>query len=456
MFCTSLLLLCAQSTQLEFVDYPVDGQLYPRNADSIAEVRFSGWVPQASWQYILVFAERDHHPFALKVQQLSYSAGRADFDLKVPIRAELHSYSFKVALMGSSQVRLVGTAEDVVAGDAFLMEGQSNTVAWDAYGEGLANLEQSPWIRSFGTSSASPTESRDDKNWYMADGETALDKGSIGAWGLHMARLIVDEIQVPVAIINGAVGATAIKYHMRNDSNPATVYNMYGRLLNRAQNAGIADSVRAILWHQGESDGPLAENYARKFTHLHSDWLEDYPSLEQIYMFQVREGCGQPSIDLRNVQRRLKDYLPLLQVMSTTAAPSHDGCHFYYAGYKEFGDRIARLIARDLYGSGNTQNIDAPDIQTVAFTSILHDSILLTFRDPDDALHFDPGAIHDFELEDGVTVQSGTVSGNTILLGLSGPTTSRTLAYLGHKFDGAWITNARGIGALTFKVPIKL
>jgi hypothetical protein len=421
----------------------------------MASVKISGTVQQPGWQRIIIYAERDGIPYALKTQPLLYSGGVADFDLGVSIRAERHAYSFRAVLMRNLQTLQVGEASDVVAGDVFLMEGQSNTVAWDAYGEGLANRDQSRWVRSFGSASADPMESFSDQNWYMADGETGLDKGSIGQWGLRMGRLLVDQTNVPVVIINGAVGATAIRYHLRHDHDPYDVRTMYGRLYMRTLHAGVTDSVRAILWHQGESDGPLAENYAEKFPQLYNDWLEDYPSVEQIYMFQVREGCAQPSIELREVQRRLKDFLPLLQVMSTTAVPTHDGCHFHYAGYMEFADRITRLLARDLYGSAVTQNIDAPDIDFVTFANAAHDELLLTFRDPDDTLHFDPGVISDFVLEDGVTVQSGAVSGNTILLTLSGATNSRTLSYIGHQQDGAWITNARGIGALTFMVLIR-
>ncbi|MBC8405149.1 MAG: hypothetical protein H8E15_07980 [Planctomycetes bacterium] len=452
---TFLLLLCAQIPPLEFTEHPSDWQLYPRDAQNLAEVDIAGTVTEAGWQQILVVGERDDVVYSVQVQDLTYSAGSADFNFEFTIRAELHAYSFKVVLIQGPQYSLVASASNVVAGDAYLMEGQSNAVAWDAYGEGLANHQQSPWVRSFGSASARTWDSSHDLKWYQADGETALTSGSIGAWGLRMGRLLVDRTGIPVVIINGAVGATAIKWHLRDDDDPANIHTMYGRLLTRARNAGVADSVRAIIWHQGESDSWYAINYAWKFQQLYRDWLKDYPSVEQVYMFQVRSGCAKVSIGLREVQRRLQDYLPLLQVMSTTAAPSHDGCHFHYAGYHEFGNRIVRLIGRDLYGSTDTQSIDAPNIKSVRYANAAQDALLLTFRDPDDELIIDVGAIDDFELEDGVIALTGTVIGNRILLTLSGPTQSETLAYVGHQLDGPWITNDRGVGALTFKVPIQ-
>lgn len=455
MLLASLLLLCAQTPPLEFVKHPVDGQLYPRNAQNTAEIELTGWVHQAGWQRILVVAKRDGIPFSAEVQNLTYSGGQAGFDLSVSIHAERHAYSLHVLLMNGLQMQQVAEAHNVVAGDVFLIQGQSNAVAADGFQEGLANREQSPWIRSFGTGSITSWQSAGDVNWYLADGESQSAEGSIGAWGLRMGRLLVDQTDVPVAILNGAVGATPIKMHMRNDANPSDTSTIYGRLLNRARNAGVDQHVRAIIWHQGESDSARALNYREKFPQLHADWLEDFPAVEQVYMFQVRNGCGNPTVELREVQRRLKDFLPITQVMSTTAAPAHDGCHYYHVGYQELGNRIARLVGRDLYGSGDTQNIDAPDIESASYANMFSSSIRITFRDPDDTLHFDPGAAQDFVLDDGISVTGGVVSGNTILLSLSGPSSSRTLSYVGHAQDGAWITNARGIGALAFKVLIR-
>ena len=39
----------------------------------------------------------------------------------------------------------------------------------------------------------------------------------------------------------------------------------------------------------------------------------------------------------------------------------HDGCHFYHQTYVEWGERMARLVNRDLYGTPYGDNIEAPD-----------------------------------------------------------------------------------------------
>jgi hypothetical protein len=136
--------------------------------------------------------------------------------------------------------------------------------------------------------------------------------------------------------------------------------------------------------------------------------------------------------------------------MSTTAAPFHDGCHFKYLGYRELGDRMARLLGRDFYDSSDTQEIDAPNIQGATWNDPAHTQILLTMRDPDDGLVFDPGAEANFYTDTGDTIVSGSVNGNTVVLQLGGASSATEVNYDGHPLDGPWFRNARNVGALTF------
>ena len=95
--------------------------------------------------------------------------------------------------------------------------------------------------------------------------------------------------------INGAVEGTSVWSHQRNESSPTDVNSIYGRLLWRAEQAGVADTVRAIIWHQGESDSitPYGD-YLAAWTAMHNGWLMDYPNLEGAYTFQVRAGAETP------------------------------------------------------------------------------------------------------------------------------------------------------------------
>ena len=55
---------------------------------------------------------------------------------------------------------------------------------------------------------------------------------------------------------------------------------------------GIASTARALLWYQGESDNGNEALHAQNFDLLYNDWHGDFAALEQLYVFQVRTGCG--------------------------------------------------------------------------------------------------------------------------------------------------------------------
>ena len=75
----------------------------------------------------------------------------------------------------------------------------------------------------------------------------------VGYWGVELARRLVENHQVPVCIINGAVGGARIDQHQRNAADPEDMTTIYGRLLWRVRRARLTH-VRAVLWHQGEND----------------------------------------------------------------------------------------------------------------------------------------------------------------------------------------------------------
>jgi len=323
---------------------------------------------------------------------------------------------------------------------------------------GSANANQSPFIRSFGTSDTSGAAVLADLSWHIADGDGRYHAGGIGQWGLRMSRLLMDTYQIPIAVLNGAHIGKGISWFQRNEAEPGAVNTNYGRLLFRAQTAEVINAVRAIFWFQGESDGAAAAVHENGFLALYNDWKSDYPHLEKIYVNQVRTGCGNPGIDLRDRQRRLADTHDDIAVMSTTGLDGHDGCHFAFTnGYEELGAWLFRLVGRDLYGAASTPNIAPPNIERAYFSNASKSEITLVMRDPDDTLIWEAGAENDFRLEgSSVSVTSGAISGNHLVLALSGNGAAATgISYLGHPGAGSWVTNGNGIGLLAFyNVPI--
>jgi len=443
--------------QVKMTDGPVTGQLYPRDlVTNEGVVRLAGEASDPAYSSASLLVTQDGAIWTLESVNLVYVNGVAGFAFEVPIEAGLHRYRFRLRLTGPFSYEEVGVARDVVCGDAFLIQGQSNAVAGDAHGEALANHMQSAWVRSYGTAKASSGAATVNRTWYAADGEGQTDKGTVGAWGLRMGKLLVDRYGVPVAILNGALGATPIQWHQRDDAAPANPDTIYGRLLYRARGAGLAERARALIWYQGEANGSLSGyDYFRQFQMLRRDWLEDYPALERIYLFQVREGCGVADLEIRESQRQLADWFADVTVMSTNAAPGHDGCHYAYAGYRELGDRITRLVARDLYLEPSANAVEAPNVWGAQFTSPVRDEIRVTGRDPHQALTVDHLAYRHFALDAPERVIGVTLDGPDLLLQLTGPTAAAHVAYRGHSGPGPWITNSYGVGLLSFQLPIQ-
>lgn len=436
---------------------PTDLQFYPRDEMNRGWVVISGRVDVEFVREIRVRSWRDDQSWYGVTQYVDASR----FSLRIPIEAGLYLYRVEVwGVLYDGEEQLIARAGELVAGDVFLIQGQSNAVATDVHHENLANESQSPWIRSYGSASIFPGEVRKDRSWHLAEGELANQSGTVGAWGLRMARLTVDAYGIPIALMNGAVGGTPINFHLRNDHDPMNLHTNYGRLLSRCRDAGVADYVKGIFWHQGESDSNTSlVDYAKRFRNLYHDWNEDYPRVEHIYVCQVREGCGNPTVGLRDLMRRFGDSFEKVEVMSTTGMLRHDGCHYYYTGYRELGDRMARLIARDYHELSDVSNITAPNPMSAAWSSDAHDEILIRMRVATDGLVVDAGAFEDFRLVGGsgdAEVVDVVVGGaGELLVELSGVSDAEGIAYVGHSGDGPWVHNDLGIGLFVFRMEIE-
>lgn len=435
-----------------FTELPQHGRVFQRDAQDQYQLQISGVITSPGFTDIELDLRRGGQLIQTLSQPLLYAGSGASFSISPIIQAGLYDYHLEIYARSGALRTRIGSRHNLACGDLFMVVGQSNAVAGDFNGEGLGNAAKSHWVRAFGTPNSDPAYELLDHHWDRAEGEAWSAHASIGQWALDMGSRLVASHQVPIGILNGAVSGTNIFAHQRNDLDPADTNSIYGRMLGRAELAGFKDSAKGLIWYQGEEDGGDPINYAFFFQQLYSDWIADYTALEQLYVFQIRSGCGNDPINdgIREVLRTLPDTYANLEVMSTTGAPGHDGCHFLYAGYAELSERITRLIERDLYSSLDTHEIDPPNIEIAQWLSATQDILALTFRDLNDSLVVEPGSEQDFVLSDGTQVTSATVSGNSILLTLAGPSLATGISYIGHAFDGPSILNGRGVGALTF------
>ena len=315
---------------VSFAALPKTYQLYPRNNQNEAVVTISGSVLEEGRDSIFVNVYRNGTIFTQLSDTLTYTDGSAKFTFTSTIHAELAEYSFTV-LVDSI---LVAQRDSVVCGDAYLINGQSNAMAIDF--EGKATIKRE-FVRSFGTSSTNPVAVAADTAWGLAQGTLEYSHTAIGVWGLLLAGKITDLYGIPVCILNGAKAGTPITHHLRDNSNQTNLNSIYGRLLYRAQKAGITQAIQAIFWYQGESDSDENyQGYSDSFGGLQWAWYGNFPNLEIIYVFQIRPsstdcGLGFQS-QLREEQRRLPNRYADVKLISTCGVDGHylDGCHYYY------------------------------------------------------------------------------------------------------------------------------
>jgi hypothetical protein len=287
-------------------------------------------------------------------------------------------------------------------------------------------------------------------------------KAELGWWGMELAKRLVASQKLPIFIVNGAVGGTRIDEHQPTSGNHADLKTIYGRMLWRVQQARLTHGIRAVLWHQGESDqgsdGPDGgygwQTYRHYFLDMSAAWKADFPNIRHYYVFQIwpnscSMGNGHGDM-LREVQRTLPGYYSNLDVMSTIGIRPPGPCHYPLTGWAEFAQLIQPLIERDFYGRAPARPITAPNLRRACFTGGAHDAITLEFDQP--VLWADT-LCGQFYLDGAAgTIASGSVSGNVVTLKLKSPSTATTITYL-KEMDWSLdklLIGANGIAALTF------
>jgi len=436
-------------------EQPEENQFYARDDKNVGTVHYNGRLTAPADSVFLKLYADDK--FVGVTEQKPAADGA--YALSAQLKPGLVRYAVEFGTRTGGRETVVRKVGNLVCGDAFLFNGQSNTVATD-FGKENPTF-QSDWIRSFGSMSGNPQPA---VGWGNAVHRSRdAEKLQIGYWGMELARRLVESQQVPICIINGAVGGTRIDQHQRNEADPTDTTTIYGRLLWRVRKAGLTHGIRGVLWHQGENDqgadGPTGgygwETYRRYFIDLAAAWKQDYPNVRHFHMFQIwpkacAMGINGSDNRLREVQRSLPDAFANLGIMSTLGINPPGGCHFPAAGYAEFARLIEPLVARDHYGKIPTSSITPPNLRRASIAGSAGDEIVLEFDQP---VVWNASHESQFSL-DGVKGQvvSGTAAGSRVTLKLASACTARTISYV----DGAaWsqaalLRGANGIAALSF------
>lgn len=440
---------------------PLNGQFYARDEKNEGTLHYDGVLHEPADSVQLKLLAGD------KVVGVAHQAPAKDqtYALTLKLQPGLIKYRVVFSVKKGDTEKVLDEVDNLICGDAYLIEGQSNAEATDVGKDDPT--DSSDWIRTFGSPSGG-SEGRT-RQWHNAVVRSRGGQGQIGAWGMVLAQRLLKSQKMPICIINGAVGGTRVDQHQRLDTDPTNQSTIYGRLLWRVREARLTHGIRAVLWHQGESDqgadGPTGgfgyESYERDFIAMTADWKEDYPNLQHYYTFQIwpracAMGVNGSDNRLREVQRQLPHQYSHLSVMSTLGIKPPGGCHYPLAGYAEFANLIGPLVERDQYGAKFTQSITAPNLLRAYFTTTKRDELALEF---DQEVTWSDALATQFHLTgEAKQVDSGLAEGNVVKLTLKGPAKGDKVTYL----DSAnWnpenlLYGANGIAALTFwEVPVE-
>ena len=444
---------------------PVTGQFFARNPDTgLGTIYYHGTqsgTPNSV--YLRVYRTPSGGSETLHAtHRQSLVSGAYAFSAAIP--AGLITYRVVYGTTTGATDTDVATVTDLVCGDAYIIEGQSNAVATD---NSEPQVDTSfPWIHTY-----NPT-----LGWGPAFAKPTSPKwdSKIGFWAMKLGQNIVATHQMPVCFINGAVGGTRIDQHQPNPANRtvgAGTYDIYANLLNRVMAAKLTHGIRGIFWHQGESDcsnfGPILDydytTYQQLFLDMSAAWKQDYPNFQKYIIFQVMPkpcGIGPKGDQLREVQRTLPFLYSKMSILNTLGFAGDGGCHFTKAGYESIANRILPLVSRDFHGIVPSGAVTAPNLKRAYFTSAARTAIALEF---DQAMSWSSFSMPNYYVDKvGGKISSGSATGNIVTLQLS--SAAAATATLDYLEDSIWnlgesvsslLYGANGIPALTFAdVPI--
>jgi hypothetical protein len=460
---------------------PEEGQFYARDDRNEGTLHYTGTLEKPATEVFLkVFA--DDKPYA---EVTAKPAADRSYALTARIKAGFVKYRVEFGTRNGTTETVLDKVGNLVCGDAFLIEGQSNAEALDLREEHPKKRETNEWLRTYG----GPMGPENGVEWLRQHWQKSPDgaprpnlwclavwarqepehKTYIGWWGMELGKRLVASQHVPIFILNGAFGGTRIDQHQRNAANPADPTSIYGRFLWRLQQARLTHGIRGIIWHQGESDQPGDnpmgkpghEIYQPLFLDMAAGWQRDLPNARHYYMFQIwPNSCAMGGADgdgdrLREAQRTLPDRFSNLSILSTLGIRPPGGCHYPVEGYNEFARMLQPLIERDLYGAKSDTPVTPPNLLQVSFDNAARDTLRLEFDQP--IIWLD--AFSDQFYLDGEPgkVASGSIAGSVLTLKLKEPTTAKQITYLK---ETKWnqdniLLGQNGLAALTFcEVPI--
>ncbi len=368
----SLFLLSKTSAQtfgsFTFNKLPQDFQLYPRESTNLADIAVAGVAKSADFTAVSIRVLRNGANNKYQKLALTFSGSFAKFSTKFQIPAELAEYDFEVYGFKGKDSSLVVKRKNVVAGDAYLVSGQSN--AWIGPIDDL--VYQGEWLRSFGL-----VQGGDNFGPYnLADTLWSLPVGRarIGPWAAEIGRLLFDSEKIPISIINSSAGGSDIDWHLILDGN-LTSPDGGNIMLYKATKAGIINHIKAIIFRQGESEAsvPIGTKYlwGAKFETLKQKYKKYFPASQFLFTPQnnIYEYQYPQAATLREDIRSQQQNDPYVKTFATAGLSGFDRLHYNNSGYRQAGLELFRIISKVVYKRNLTNEVFSPSIQSVYYFS---------------------------------------------------------------------------------------
>ncbi|MFM6947956.1 MAG: sialate O-acetylesterase, partial [Aquirufa sp.] len=468
-----------------FNQLPQNYQFYPRDKNNLAIIPLKGTIEIPGWEYLSVVISKEGKPSSYYKADFKYSETNKSlgtFSLEIAIKAELAEYEFKYyAVKNKSDSVLMATRTNIVAGDAFVFSGQSNSYnGWE-----FSPTYRGKYTRSFGRFYSDymnyDNYQAQDTLWSVANGQSP-----VGQWAGEVMRLIVENHKIPVCIINGGSGGSSIGFNLyRNPYNPYDLSTSNGRLLYRVKKAGLENHIKAFIYRQGEneanSDGFIWKNL---FLEHVENIKKEYPNLKKMYLPQINVINGQSIWQgiLRDDQRKVISSNGFIKGFSTVGTKGHDGVHYGSEGHKQSGLEFYRILAEDFYQTKPNVLNYSPNVQKIQYLNknktrieivfdsgqkiqIPKDTLLISrngipiLKKPYESFYFNEVGIP-IETSNSSNISKIFANRNSLILDLNQAPTKDVLTYLPvcssenniiYPFAGPYILNTLGMRAFSFE-----
>jgi hypothetical protein len=347
---------------------PKDYQVYQRSDATHGAITIEGeWVLPRKFSHV---------PDGLETRILAPGEAEADVPWK-PLPFSVGAKGFRAYLSISPggwyrvQVRLLrekaamATVEiaHVGVGEVFVIAGQSNSAN---YGE-EQQRPQSGMVVAF-----------DGNGWAPADDPQPGATGTKGSFIPSFGDALVQQLHVPVGVVCVGVGSTSVREWLpagRTMSAPPTTGlhclvleggtlistgELFDKLTDRLRQFG-PHGVRAVLWHQGESDWKQAPEHQLPLAEFRADLADLVASCRKAAGWDVPWLVAQVSYGNPNQpgsEEMRAQQLAVVDNRLTFAGPNTDtltgalrekngqGVHFSAEGQRRHGQMWAEIVAK--------------------------------------------------------------------------------------------------------------